>query len=419
MAVPGGCGDGRAGPEGRGRLMARVLVLCGSYPADLSSGAELRFWNLCREIAARNDCYLVCFGGVPDGIDPRSHIGVVDCRTLPEIPAQGLSFMRHLRLTNTRYLESSAPRYLDEVRATITGLAQEWQIDVLVCLVPPAAEVLMHIELPKLLDFCDSRTLTLRRMLRNPNRELSLRARFDIHLRYFRQRRSERQLVQHFDRTTTISDADRDSFLEVSGAHPGKVVVIPNGVSVSALQQSSKAGPRNRTVVFWGNLDFPPNWTAVDYFNRKVFLPHLANSNVEWHIIGRGADDAIRDLAKHPLVHLHGFVDDLYAEIASHGVMVNPMVEGSGLKNKVLEAFACHLPVVSTSMGIEAVGARANEHYLQADDPAEFASAIIRCLDDADFSASMTTAARQFVEGHFEWGAIGEKLNGILAEITS
>ena len=158
---------------------------------------------------------------------------------------------------------------------------------------------------------------------------------------------------------------------------------------------------------------------AVDYFHRQIFLPYLAEKNVEFHLIGKGADDSIRAIAEHPGVHLHGFVDDLYAEIASHGVMVNPMVEGSGLKNKVLEAFACRLPVVSTTMGIEAVGAEAGKHHLVADDPESFATAVLRCLDDADLTASLTAAARQFVEQHFEWDAIGARLDGLVRGICS
>jgi glycosyltransferase involved in cell wall biosynthesis len=139
---------------------------------------------------------------------------------------------------------------------------------------------------------------------------------------------------------------------------------------------------------------------------------------VEWHIIGRGADESIRELAAHPLIHLHGFVEDLYAEISSHGVMVNPMVEGSGLKNKVLEAFACRLPVVSTTMGIEAIGTGPGEHYLVADDAHAFASAVIRCLEDEDMAARMTTAARQLVEDQFEWNAIGEQFDQLVQDIT-
>jgi glycosyltransferase involved in cell wall biosynthesis len=395
-----------------------VLILCGAYPADLSSGAHLRFQNLCKQIAERNKAYIVCLGDVPDGLDPRSHIGVCDFVSLPQFPRAGKSQLRHLRLTNTNFLKRSVPAYLREAQKTLDRLVSQWEIDVLVCLIPVAAEMLLPIALPKLIDFCDSRTLTLRRIFDNRGSEMTIGERLGFFVSYLRERYCERALVRCFDRTTTISGPDREGLLKSSGAHPDKIVVIPNGVSSDALDIDPVSADRKRSVVFWGNLDFPPNWTAVDYFNREVFLPHLAEMGVEWHIIGKGADESIRQMANHPNVHLHGFVEDLYMEIASHGAMINPMVEGSGLKNKVLEAFACHVPVVSTMMGIEAVGARAEEHYLVADDPAEFSDAVIRCLEDAEFAATMTGAARQFVEDHFEWGAIGGRLDDIVQEIS-
>ena len=398
--------------------MARVLIFCVSYPANLSVGADLRFQNLCKQIAQRNESYLVCFGEIPAGIDPRSHIGIRGYHTLPNLPRTGRSLMRHIRLTNEDFLRRSVPDYLDDAQATVARLVDEWKIDVVICMVPPAAEILQQINLPSLLDYCDSRTLTFRRMLRNRGGDMSPRERITIYLKYYRQKQLERALVRRFDRTTTISEADRECLLEVSGVNPDKVRVIPNGVSKEALECDSQTSGRTRSVVFWGNLDFPPNWTAVDYFNRQVFLPHLADKDVEWHIIGKGANDSIRELAQHPMVHLHGFVDDLYEEISSHGVMINPMVEGSGLKNKVLEAFACHLPVVTTTIGFQAAGARAGEHYLLADSPNVFADAVIQCLEDEQLRTRMTAAGREYVENHFEWHAIGSQLDEIIQEIA-
>jgi glycosyltransferase involved in cell wall biosynthesis len=398
--------------------MARILILCGRYPADLSSGSDLRFQNLCKQLAQRNECFLVCLGEVPAGIDPLAHIGVRDFETLPLFPGAGKSFLRHLRLSNTHFLRRSVPTYLAHAQGAIKRLVAKWEVDAVICLVPPAAEMLLPIGMPKLLDFCDSRTLTLRRMLQNRGDEMSARERLSTYVKYFRERQRERSLVRRFDRTTTISGADRKCLLQLSGAHPKKVVVIPNGVASEALDLDRGTGNRRRSVVFWGNLDFPPNWTAVDYFNREIFLPHLAAHDVEWHIIGKGDDETIRELSRHPLIHLHGFVDDLFEEISSHGVMINPMVEGSGLKNKVLEAFACRLPVVSTTMGIEAVGARVDEHFLVADNAAAFAGAVIRCLEDEDLAATLSAAARQFVEDHFEWRSIGSKLDDLVKEIA-
>ena len=47
--------------------MARVLILCGGYPDDLSSGADLRFQNLCKQLASRHECYFVGLGDIPEG----------------------------------------------------------------------------------------------------------------------------------------------------------------------------------------------------------------------------------------------------------------------------------------------------------------------------------------------------------------
>lgn len=398
--------------------MSRILVLCGKYPADLSKGSDLRFQNLCKQLAQRNECFLVCLGEVPVGIDPLAHLGVRDFETLPLRPATGRSFLRHLRLTNVHFLRCSVPAYLARTQSAIKRMVAKWEIDAAVCLVPPAAEMLLPIDIPKLLDFCDSRTLTYRRMLDNRGGEMGTAERLGMYVKYFRDRQRERSLVRQFDGAMTISEADRKCLLRISGAHSGKVVVVPNGVASEALSHVANTKDHKRSVVFWGNLDFPPNWTAVNYFYKDIFLPHLAAQNIEWHIIGKGADESIRELSRHPLIHLHGFVDDLYEEITSHGVMVNPMVEGSGLKNKILEAFACRLPVVSTTMGVEAVGARADEHFLVADDPATFARAVVRCLEDEDLAASMSAAARQFVEDNFEWNSIGSKLDILVKEVA-
>ena len=76
----------------------------------------------------------------------------------------------------------------------------------------------------------------------------------------------------------------------------------------------------------------------------------------------------LRKSLEHPNVHFHGFVDDLFS-LPRKRRMVNPMIEGSGLKNKVLEALAIYLPVVSTHMGVEAINGKEGRHFLVADDP--------------------------------------------------
>jgi glycosyltransferase involved in cell wall biosynthesis len=90
------------------------------------------------------------------------------------------------------------------------------------------------------------------------------------------------------------------------------------------------------------------------------------------------------------------------------------MVEGGGMKNKVLEAFACRLPVVSTPIGVDAIGAESGKHCLVANSPEEFAEAVIRLLDDPKLASNITVNAREFVEKNYRWDIVGAQLQEIV-----
>jgi glycosyltransferase involved in cell wall biosynthesis len=315
-------------------------------------------------------------------------------------------------------LELSVPDYLAKSREAIRALCERWQIDVILCLSPGIAEIVVDMDVPKILEYCDSGTLTLQRVLANRGSSLSVLDRAKVHLRKARQGSLERTFLRTFDHATTISSADKQSFLDVAQISPDKVTVVPNGVDEKALAAGDLKCERQRSVVFWGNLDFPPNWTAVEYFFDSIYRPYLSNAKVEWHIFGRGASERLEQIARHENVYLHGFVDDLFSEVAKQGIMINSMVEGSGLKNKVLEAFACRVPVVSTSLGIEAIDAVPDRHYVKADDPREFAAAIIRLLDDQVRASIIAEEARRLAETGFRWTVIGDQLGQLVDRIA-
>jgi glycosyltransferase involved in cell wall biosynthesis len=399
--------------------MARVLFFCTSYPADISSGEFLRIHNFCEELAARHDCYLIYLADSDDEHDPQTDLGVKAWQRLAPIPTRGRSNRRLFRLSNARLLELSVPGYLRETREKVEGLCATWNIDVILCLAPKIAEIVNPINLPKILEYCDSGSLTLSRILSNRGEQLSFLEKAGVRLRKLRQGNLERAYVRAFDCTTTISEPDKNSFVEVSGVSADKVAVIPNGVAPEALAAGEGSSDHKRSVVFWGNLDFPPNWTAVEYFHENIYVPFLAEKEIEWHILGSGASESIQRIAEHKGVFLHGFVDDLFSEVSRHGVMINPMVEGSGLKNKVLEAFACRVPVVSTSLGIEAIGATPDVHYLNADTPEDFADAVTRLLTNTSLASEIAENARQLVESNFQWGVIGERLESLIDHVAS
>jgi glycosyltransferase involved in cell wall biosynthesis len=387
--------------------MARLLVVASEVPANVADGWHMRIFNLCRVAGARHEVNLFVVpvgsnsnvpeaGGIFDRVDIFSEDLTIE-----------RSGGRVLRTTDADYLRRWSPDYYAAVREHLARLCEDWDIDVIVNCSGRVAEVPPTLGVPCMIDITDCRTLTLERRLANRETHQSLGQRLGLMLKKWRVSKREQALVRAYDIVATIGRQDRQRLVDVSGKDPDHVLVIPNGVAEEALAVFDPERNATRSVVFWGNLDFPPNRTAISYFHEKIYAPLLADRGIEWHIVGGGAGPDISRLAEEDAIHLHGYVDDLYGFIADKGVMINPMVEGSGLKNKVLEAFAAGLPVVSTSMGIEAIDAADGEHYLAADTARGFADQLLRLLDDRAEARRLAANARQLVEASYTWDSIG------------
>lgn len=393
------------------------MVICTTLPTNLADGLHLRVYHLCRELAKSNECLFV--GSVPAEMEEVdfSEFGFSDSRVLEPRPRSGRSWRRHFRLSNENFLAISSPDYFAKARSIVREAAATWNADVVVCFAPALSELGLQAEIPKILDFVDSRILTAERANKNRRQQRGVAGTIASALKSRRDAARERSLVRNYDLTTTISEPDREALLRDSGVGNDKVVVLPNGVSEAALTTDVNEQDHDRSIIFWGNLGFPPNWTAVEYFFDEIFLPFLADSDIDWHIVGGGASEQLLGKVRHPRVHFHGFVEDLFRFASGRGAMINPMVEGSGLKNKVLEALALNLPVVSTRMGIEAINGDENRHYLVADSPADFADCIERVLDNAQLRESIVVAGRELVQSQYTWAVVGQRFDAIIQQL--
>jgi glycosyltransferase involved in cell wall biosynthesis len=89
---------------------------------------------------------------------------------------------------------------------------------------------------------------------------------------------------------------------------------------------------------------------------------------------------------------------------------VVPLRVGGGTRLKILDAWAMGKAVVSTSVGCEGLDARDGENILVRDDPAEFAAAVRRVLEDDALRARLGEGARRTAEEVYEWEVIGRSM---------
>jgi glycosyltransferase involved in cell wall biosynthesis len=114
-------------------------------------------------------------------------------------------------------------------------------------------------------------------------------------------------------------------------------------------------------------------------------------------------------------VELLGEVDDVKDAYARAAVVINPVLAGTGLKTKTIEALAFGRPLVSTSCGAEGIEDAAGSAYYLADDPNHFASAVIELLTDSARANFFVKGAIQFVE---QWNTEQMRaLNEVLSTI--
>ena len=201
------------------------------------------------------------------------------------------------------------------------------------------------------------------------------------------------------DAVLAVSEKERRLVDELTG-RPGLASVVP---LAEATPRSPVACPERRGVVFVGNFLHAPNVEAIEHFVTRV-LPHLALNLLADHpviVLGHGLTPEIRDLAAdRSCIRMIGWVPDLTPYLHRARVVVVPLLTGAGVKGKLLQALSAGTPVVTTSVGIEGTAAVADRHVLVADDPAEFADALLRLLTDDGLWRRLSHAGHGAVRHH-------------------
>ncbi|MBV8702204.1 MAG: glycosyltransferase, partial [Acetobacteraceae bacterium] len=117
-----------------------------------------------------------------------------------------------------------------------------------------------------------------------------------------------------------------------------------------------------------------------------------------------------------PGVEVAADVADMRAVLARTRVGLAPMRAGSGIKNKVLEAWACARPVVMTRVAANGLSVPEGHASLVRDGPEAQAEAAIGPLRDPGRAAALGALARAHVAAVFSWERQAERLDRILRE---
>jgi glycosyltransferase involved in cell wall biosynthesis len=239
-------------------------------------------------------------------------------------------------------------------------------------------------------------------------------------LEYLRALRYEVKTLPQLDRVQVCSSANRDYLLSFIPQLAGRVDDnVRAGIDAShyPFRQDDR---EPLTILFLGSFRHAPNHEALTWLLHRV-MPRVLEKQPLARVKLVGSDPP----AAHTIptlggaVELVGFVPDVREPLARYSVFVCPILSGSGVRVKLLEAFASGIPTVSTRIGAEGLAQSSGEFCLLADTAEQFADAVLHLLNHPDEAAAMARRARGYVESEWDVRVLAARLESTYRQAIS
>jgi glycosyltransferase involved in cell wall biosynthesis len=234
-------------------------------------------------------------------------------------------------------------------------------------------------------------------------------------LEWRKMRRYEAAACRRAALTIAVSETDRA--LLQADAPNARICTIPTGVDTSYFRPDASRETAS-SLVFTGAMDWYPNEDAIIHFIEAI-LPAIRREipGTALAVVGRNPGERLRRAAAAVQVEVTGTVDDVRPYMAKAAVYVVPLRVGGGTRLKIFEALAMGKAVVTTTVGAEGLPVTPGEHLLQADDPADFARAVVTLLRDRGLRDKLGVGGRRLVEERYSWAEAAREFERRCEEI--
>ncbi len=218
----------------------------------------------------------------------------------------------------------------------------------------------------------------------------------------------EQTIINKYDLLIPISENDSHFFKESGNRKP--VHVSPVGFDCSANNKSSIV-QENKNIYFIGSLDWLPNREAILWFIENCWFElKKQHPDLKFFIAGRNAPGHFKKKLVHQDIIYKGEIENVLDFLKNKQLMIVPLLSGSGMRIKIIEAFLHKKAVVSTKLG--AVGTKSidNTHILIAESAVEFIKKIGELLQDAMLYQEIINNAYDLVSENFDIFEISKSL---------
>ena len=250
----------------------------------------------------------------------------------------------------------------------------------------------LNSDVPVVLDMIDSMQLNFLRRTQN-EKNYFVRKFYSYELD--RVMTYENNLPDNVIKTLFVAEKDSREILS-------KKEVVSLGIDTHKFCPTHKEN--KKTIIFSGNMAYAPNIQAVRWFLDHCFyeICEKADNDVSFLIAGINPSQEILSYQSANII-VTGYVDSMAEVISRSSVSIAPMQSGSGMQNKILEAMACEVPVVTTTLGLGDIKALPDKEVIVKESPEQFIDAVLDILNFDDKYFELSKSARKFVIDNHSW----------------
>ncbi|MBA3899412.1 MAG: glycosyltransferase [Bacteroidetes bacterium] len=372
----------------------KIFVLLSRVPYPLDKGDKLRAFHQVKELSKRHEIILCALSEGPVSDEARNVLSQY-CKHLEIIPLK--KYLIPFNILKS-FLKGNPLQvgffYQNEVQKKINQLINEHQPEHIFCQLVRVLEYVKHLNIPITLDYMDALSKGVERRISSAN----IFYKPVFHLESTRLKAYEQKAFENVTGRSIISIQDRDLI-----NHPDKeqILVVPNGVDTEYFQP--QALQADYSLVFTGNMNYPPNVECAEYLAKEIF-PELLKKipGAKLLISGVNPSSSVKALESENIT-VSGWVKDIRQSYARASIFIAPMRIGTGLQNKLLEAMAMKKPCITSELANNALGAVAGKDILVGQSTAEYVDLIVKLLNDDKLRLELAQNGYSFVHNTYNW----------------
>lgn len=397
----------------------RVLFLAHLLPYPLDNGGRIKSYHTLKALSAHCDVALLALvrdGETKESVDALRPLCAGGVQTVPLIRSQTSNVAQAASALLGRKSFVVSRDFVPAMQKAVAEYLQKHRTDV------------VHIDHLHMAQYVLPRKTGARLILDNHNVEADVVAQIgqttqNVAARLLAQQEApkleqyETDVCRAVDYVLVTTDEDA-ARIKARAGDKVKIAVLPIGVDFDYYGQVRR-DPASQTLLSIATMHYQPNVDGVTWFYENPY-PVIKQSvpDVKLVLAGPKPPERIKGWTiPDKSLSVPGYVEDERTLAADCAVFIVPLLAGGGMRVKILNAMAMGLPVISTRVGAEGIGATDGRDLIIANSTENFSRLCITLLREPARRDALADAGRSLVQQYYSWDAIAQRLLSVYSHV--